>query len=78
MRVYGLGCRVWDGTGAGRKRFVIIWVVLEIRVPLRVLLLRVPYYILDLKRDLNLWNYPYRIVMTINSKHVISSQIGGG
>ena len=36
-----------------------IWVVLQIRVPLRGPLIRVPYYIGDLKRDLNLENYPF-------------------
>ena len=35
------------------------WVVFENLVPFRVLYTRVPYYIGDLKRDLNLENYPY-------------------
>ena len=36
-----------------------IWVVLQIRAPFRVLSIRVPYCIEDLKRDPNLENYPY-------------------
>ena len=37
-----------------------IWAVLKNRVPFRVLLIRVPYYIGDLKGDPNLENYPSR------------------
>ena len=36
-----------------------IWVVLEIRVPFRVLFISLPYYIGDLNRNPNLENYPY-------------------
>ena len=36
-----------------------IWVVLEMRVPFRVLFIEVPYYFGDLKRGPNLENYPY-------------------
>ena len=36
-----------------------IWVVLQLRVPFRVLFIRVPYYIGDPKRDPNFDNYPY-------------------
>ena len=35
-----------------------MWVVLQSRVPFRLLFIRVPYYIGDLKRDPNLENYP--------------------
>ena len=37
----------------------LIWVVLQIRVPFRVLSIRVSYYVGDLKRDPNLENYLY-------------------
>ena len=36
-----------------------IWVVFKMRVPFRVVIIRVPYYIGDLKRDPNLESYPY-------------------
>ena len=36
-----------------------IWVVVQIRVPFTILFIRVPYCFGDLKRDLNLENYPY-------------------
>ena len=36
-----------------------IWVVFKMRVPFRVVIIRVPYYIVDLKRDPNLESYPY-------------------
>ena len=38
-----------------------IWAVLEISVPFRVLLVRVPYCFGDLKRDPTLENYPQRL-----------------
>ena len=36
-----------------------VWVVVKIRVHFRVLLVRVPYYIGDIKRDLTLENCPH-------------------
>ena len=42
-----------------------IWVVIKIRVPFRVLFIRVPYYIGDQKRDPNLENYPYNYTQTL-------------
>ena len=35
-----------------------MWLVLEIRIPFKVLLVRGPYYIGDLKRDTSLENCP--------------------
>ena len=35
-----------------------MWVVFQNRVPSRVVLIRVPYYIGDLKKDPNLESYP--------------------
>ena len=35
------------------------WVVVEIRVPLRILVISVPYYIGDPRMDPNLENYPH-------------------
>ena len=42
-------------------RLFIIWGLFQIRVPVpfRVLFIRVPYYIGDLKGDPSLENYPY-------------------
>ena len=46
------------------------WVVLQIRVPF---LIRMPYSMGDLNRDLNLENYPYGDVAIIrNPTHYIS------
>ena len=39
------------------------WVVLLIGVPERVLFIRVPYYIWDLKRDASLENYSYYTII---------------
>ena len=53
--------RAWDTRSLGirkQEQKRIIRVVLEIRVPLRFLFIRVPYKIWDPKRDPTLENYP--------------------
>ena len=57
MDSYGFGGWVRSAT----QRFRYAWVLLKIRVPFRVLLIRVPYYFGDSKEDPNLENYPHEV-----------------
>ena len=63
LELSGVGS-IWCNTGVGGIRKSSIWVVLQIRVPFRVLVIRVPYYFWDLKRAQNLENYPYIVLLS--------------
>ena len=54
----GIGTGSCTSEASGRNPEPYKGVVLESRVPFGVLVVRVPCYIADLKRDLNVENYP--------------------
>ena len=55
----GPACTEGSSNLAHCDKLIFIWVVVYIRVPFRVLSIRVPYYIGDPKQDPNSENCPY-------------------